>query len=60
MKGSFPRDCLISAYLHLLAKRSHGRTEAEVHGLAGTLQIIENHVWGEKSELQEVPQRSAM
>ncbi len=25
MKGSFPRDCLISAYLHLLAKHSHGR-----------------------------------
>lgn len=29
MKGSFPRDCLFSAYLHLLAKRSHGRTDAE-------------------------------
>lgn len=41
MKGSFPRDCLISAYLHLLAKHSHGRTDAEVHGHAGTLQIIE-------------------
>lgn len=29
MKGSFPRDCLFSAYLHLLAGRCHGRTDAE-------------------------------
>lgn len=41
MKGPFPRDCLISAYLHLLAKRGHGRTDAEVHGLTGALQTAE-------------------
>lgn len=28
----FPRDCLVSAYLHLLAKRSQSGTEAEVRG----------------------------
>lgn len=53
MKGSFPRDCLISAYLHLLAKHSHGRTDTEAYGHTGTLQIIENsfmsNIWGDIS-----------
>lgn len=35
MKGSFPRDCLISAYLRLLAKHSHGMTDAEFCGNYG-------------------------
>lgn len=30
MKGRFPRDCLVSAYLHLLARRSHNRTVTRV------------------------------
>lgn len=43
MKGSFPRDCLISSYLHLLAKHSHGRADAEVRGHTGRSLI--NHWW---------------
>lgn len=39
MKGCVPRDCLISAYLHLLAKHSLGWTETEVHRHTGTLQM---------------------
>lgn len=31
MKGSFPRDCLISAYLHLLADRSQSGADACEH-----------------------------
>lgn len=42
MKGSFPRDCLISAYLHLLATHSHGRADAEVYGHTGRSSI--NHL----------------
>lgn len=41
MKGRFPRDCLISAYLHLLAKHCHSRADAEVHGVTGTLQVVD-------------------
>lgn len=39
MKGRDPRDCLTSAYLHLLAKHSHGGTDTEVHGRTGTENI---------------------
>lgn len=42
MKGSFPRDCLISSYLHLLAKHSHSRADAEVHGHTGG--SLKNHL----------------
>lgn len=47
MKGSFPWD-LISAYLHLLASCSHGGTDAEVQGDAGTKdasRTIKTHRW---------------
>lgn len=43
MKGGFPRDCLISAYLHLLATHSYGRADAEVYGHTGRSSI--NHLW---------------
>lgn len=47
MKGHVPRDCLISVDLHLLATRSHGRTDsvlsvvsAGIHGAPKLLVIL--------------------